>query len=88
MEPSEAYADRYRVQNGLIRNPGKFEGEPLYVPYFYDFYLEGGGEAEEEDGGYRITIEAQDIQAFPALAGFTTICLYEDDAGFVYHRLT
>lgn len=33
-------AETYKVdERGVIRSPGKFEGEPIYVPYFWD---EGG----------------------------------------------
>ena len=30
-----ADGDAYRSRNGVITSPGKFEGEPLYAPYFW-----------------------------------------------------
>lgn len=33
--------DDYTVRGGVITSPGKFEGEPLYVPYYYGIGLEG-----------------------------------------------
>ena len=69
--------------NGIIRSPGKFEGEPVYVPYFWDAYLEGF--ADEDDGEvltFRVT--AEDRAEFPELDGVTTVRLWETDQGFVY----
>jgi len=35
----EQITSEYNIDdNGIIRNPGKFEGEMLYVPYFWDAY--------------------------------------------------
>ncbi|MGH9890685.1 MAG: hypothetical protein ACREA0_01615 [bacterium] len=31
-------------EHGIIQSPGKFEGEMLYAPYFYDATLDGRGE--------------------------------------------
>jgi hypothetical protein len=67
---------------GTIQNPGKFEGEQAYVPYFWDCYLDGG--ASTDDGevlGFRV--EGQDIERFPELAKVEWIFLMEDDQGFV-----
>ena len=64
----------YKVVNGRIRSPGKFEGEPVWVPHFYDAILDGA--ASEEGGGsdtgvlawsiLRVTDE--DKAEFPELA--------------------
>ena len=41
-------ADYHQVV--LDSSPGRFEGEPDWTPYFYDFYLNGDpGEYEEPD---------------------------------------
>lgn len=35
---------QYNVnKHGLIITPGKFQGEPLYVPYFYEHIMDGSG---------------------------------------------
>lgn len=72
----------YDVVNGIIRSPGRFEGAPVYVPYFYDIYLNGG--ADRDDGrvlGFDVT--AADKAEFPELKGRRTVKLVEQDIGFV-----
>ena len=73
---------QYNVVNGRIRTLGKFEGEMVYVPHFWDAYLNGG--ADREDGeilGFDITVE--DKAEFPELRRRRTIKLYQRDDGFV-----
>jgi hypothetical protein len=73
--------DSYTVEDGVIRSPGKFEGEPIYVPYFWEVYLEGFG---EEMGDYVLfDVEPSDIVEFPELKGKTMVKLTENDQGFV-----
>lgn len=35
----------YKVENGIITSPGKFEGEPIFVLHFWDCVLDGMGYA-------------------------------------------
>lgn len=69
--------------DGVIRSPGKFEGEMLYVPFYWDAYLNGC--ADRDDGrvlGFDIT--AEDREMFPELPKRKrTIRLVESDTGFV-----
>lgn len=68
--------------NGIIRSPGKFEGEMLYVPYFWEVFLDGG--ADRDNGtilGFDLTPE--DKAQFPELKGKRTVRLYQRDDGFV-----
>jgi hypothetical protein len=74
----------YKVINGVIRSLGKFEAEPVYAPYFYDVLLNGGGEAQDEDGVVRFEITPEDITMFPELSGYSFALLDEDSQGFVY----
>ena len=72
----------YAVVDGIITSPGKFESEAIYVPYFWDAYLNGG--ADRDDGtvlGFDVTPE--DKQQFPELKGRRTVKLYQRDDGFV-----
>lgn len=70
-------------ESGLITAPGKFEGEPIYAPYFWDQFLQGM--ADEDDGEWvTFEITAQDEQLFPELKGIQRVRLYEDDVGFVH----
>lgn len=72
----------YAVENGRITTPGKFEGEAVYVPYFWDAYLNGF--ADRDNGtvlGFDVT--AEDKKLFPELKGRRTVKLYERSDGFV-----
>lgn len=75
--------DQYETdEHGKIANPGKFEGEPLYVPYFWEAYLNGC--ADEDDGDVLVFhIEEEDRKEFPELASYNKVSLWEDDCGFV-----
>ena len=74
---------RYSIDaNGIIRSPGKFEGEMLYVPYFWDAFLNGF--ADRDNGnvlGFDVTSE--DKVEFPELIARRTVKLYERSDGFV-----
>jgi hypothetical protein len=72
----------YQVENGVIRSPGKFEGESVYVPYFWEAFL--NGMADRDDGrviGFDLT--ADDKAMFPELKGKRTVRIYQRDDGFV-----
>lgn len=75
---------QYKVNDiGIIRNPGKFEGEMLYVPYFYDWFLDGSGD-EQDDGTILFDVCDRDREIFPELDDAETITLTVDSNGFVY----
>jgi hypothetical protein len=72
---------------GWIASPGKFEAEPLYVPYLWDATLNGFCEIESDDvnpDSYVVEIDATDVEIFPELAGMTHALLWESDNGFVF----
>ena len=74
--------ESYKVENGRIVSPGQFEGEPIYVPYLWDSYLNGG--ADDDDGEIlTFDIADDDIAVFPELAGIKTVRLYQRSDGFV-----
>ncbi len=78
----EKVEDSYKVESGIIRSPGKFEGEARYVPYFWDVYLNGC--ADRDDGtvlGFDVSKE--DKVRFPELKRRRTVKLIERDDGFV-----
>lgn len=77
----------YTVENGIIRSPGKFEGERVYVPYFWDLYLNG---MFDEDKGREVVfvVVSEDLLMFPELIedGYGPLAklrLYQRDDGFV-----
>lgn len=72
----------YRVDNGIIRTPGMFEGERVYIPYFWDAFL--NGMADRDDGyilGFDVTQE--DKAQFPELKRKRTVRIYQRTDGFV-----
>jgi len=73
-----------------ITQPGKFEGEETYVPYFWDMVLEGFHEevGRGDSSVARIEISNEDRAKFPALGNAKYILLEESDQGFVYSRLS
>lgn len=77
---------QYQTRDGRIVSPGKFEGEAVYAPYFYDAMLNGGG-TDMEDGILSFDIEASDVAEFPELADVSQVLLQEDDQGFVWLAL-
>jgi hypothetical protein len=93
-----AQTERTNVdEHGLICDPGKFEGEPLYVPHLWEVVLNHDrfrlvfGEGEPVDDPDRpdatmdiVTLTDDDKRRFPALSGFDQALLWADDNGFVY----
>lgn len=77
----------YKVENGIIRSPGPYEGEPEYAPYFHVLANEGNADEydvhnEREIPWFRI--DATDVEEFPDLARVQSIRLIENDDGFVH----
>ena len=66
----------------MVKQPGKFEGQPRFIPYFYDLVLDGGGYIDDTTAEIEITSE--DVKLFPELKGYDKVVLYEDNDGFVY----
>lgn len=83
----------YDVVDGVIRNPGKFEGEAVWVPYFWDLVMNGDGEEVfDEDGelvATRFKVDAEEEETFSDVLGGELACgspveLFEDAQGFVF----
>lgn len=73
---------RYKVENGIIRSPGQFEGEAIYVPHFWEIYLNGFADRDNGDVlGFDVT--PVDKREFPELKRRRTVKLYQRDDGFV-----
>jgi len=74
----------YRVEAGIIRSPGKFEGSPSTSPRFWNLANEGGA---DWDAGQRIgfKIGPADTTDWPQLACHLDHWLYleELENGFV-----
>ena len=77
------YIGEFTVKYGRITDPGKFEGEAPYVPYYWGEYLNGG--ADSDDGiMLRFKVTKEDRALFPGLLNRRrVISLYESSDGFV-----
>jgi hypothetical protein len=81
----------YRIdRNNRILNPGKFEGQGYWVPYFWSM-VGMGGEDETMDmsdcGGwttYIFRINGEEKKLCPQLEGVGAVLVWETDSGFVY----
>ena len=87
----EEILKEYTVENGVIRSPGKFEGERVYVPYFWDLVLEGLAD-KDDDMGLTFVVTEEDLSEFPELPedGYalgTKLYLYQRDDGFVFRSV-
>lgn len=73
----------YPESPDIIRSPGKFEGCMIYVPYFWNAYLNGF--ADRDDGTVlKFKITPEDRKEFPnELKGRRWISLIETNEGFV-----
>ena len=76
---------------GIITSPGKFEGEMVYVPYFWELAMGGGGMDTEWDGNSPIEvfeIEKDDIGNFSGIFKKNDegliLRIKEDSHGFVH----
>lgn len=72
----------YKLRDGMIRTPGKFEGEMLYVPFYWDSGLMGCA-SHDVNGVWFFEILTDEKQMFPELADYYGIALEESDSGFV-----
>jgi hypothetical protein len=78
----EEIKNQYVVSESRIISPGKFEGEMVYVPHYWDVFLNGF--ADRDNGnvlGFDVT--AEDKIQFPELKRRRTVKLYERSDGFV-----
>ena len=78
------YREQYSTDpdSDVINTPGKFEGECIYVPFYYDSW--GNGCASEEFGNVAFfAIMPDERKAFPELGSAYGLALEESEQGFV-----
>ena len=83
----------YRLRPGtnIICDPGKFEGEPVYVPHYWEETLNGCCDSfHDNDGDYEVMVirlDEHDRARIGADAkGEDHLLLWEDSQGFVNSR--
>ena len=83
--------EEYNVVDGIIRNPGQFECECEWVPYYWELALNGDGddlsdydESGEIVGGIvsRFVVDSEEADAFGLYCG-ATVEIFQDSQGFV-----
>lgn len=55
--------------DGRIKNPGKFEGEMLYIPLFWEDSLEGCCD-QNNDGSWGMDVSVSDLEHFTTAARY------------------
>jgi len=86
----EKIYEQYKVKMGFIASPGKFEGEPVYAPYFYDISLYDCVEMYNEDcfSEVIIKIKPEDREMFPEITAVAEyVSVQENGDGFVKIQL-
>ncbi len=74
-------------QKGFIASPGKFEGEPYYIPYYWACSLGGAADREDNEGNIIFELTGEDHFAVPEFEGKERLILCVLEDGFVTHRL-
>lgn len=78
----------YNVKNGRIISQGKFEGEPEWVPHFWNMAFDGmADELYDEENcctWYKVEVTKEDVNEFPILGGLPCVYLREDYNGFIH----
>ncbi len=78
----------YQECKEMVSRPGKFEGCPVYAPYFHDLIMDGGGDSSYYDEYERchdiFKLDPSDTTLFPELAKVYAVDCFTDDNGFFY----
>jgi hypothetical protein len=76
--------EQYEVDSrDIIQSPGKFEGQMLYVPHFWDRHQEGFDDGSDGEGTHYFSVLIEDLMDFPGLRGRGQLALREDRDGNV-----
>ena len=82
---------RYKVEDGIIQNPGKFEGEPIHTVYYCELMMDGEGEdiyadgveTEEMEPEYtQFIVDSDESDMFGLCVG-SEVRVWVDSQGFV-----
>lgn len=81
----------YKVENGRIVSPGKFEGEPAWMLDLWDRVMSGFSDISLHDGStafdaFEIDQEIADLTGYRPRPG-TYVVVWSDDNGFVSHMV-
>lgn len=66
--------EEYKVRDGVIESAGRFEGAPVFAPYFFALWEEGL--ADNDDGeSARFVVTAADLDVFPEIGDGLVVVL-------------
>ena len=77
----------YKVRNGIIVSPGKFEDEPIYAPYFYDAVMNGFQDDTNYADDTPIDVfypTIEDAEMFPELGDCKELHIWTNEQGFIF----
>lgn len=85
----ESILAEYNHLNGRITSPGKFEGEPVFAPYYWTLTMEGFADSDNgQVASFRFKAGDKDFEKWPELKTWLgrrrTLRLVEDSQGFVH----
>jgi hypothetical protein len=78
----QASIEGMTIEKGIIKDPGKFEGEPACTPYYWSLFMDGFGD-EEPDGTVKFDIEPIDCMLFEEVRGLDAVYLQQSNDGFI-----
>lgn len=88
-EKKNDYLQQFSVdKHGIIQSPGKFEGEPIFVPYYWE--MDGhDDEIISNDNLVRMFyVGKREASMFPELTTSNVIYLWEDNQGFIHSYIS
>lgn len=77
----------FTMRDGKIIGPGRFQGEPLWVAYFWSLAMDGWADLERVHNGitvYTFDLTDEDRSMFEDLGGKLTISLVESEESSVF----
>lgn len=88
---SDSEIPEYKVVNGIIKTPGKFEGEPYWMPTIWDMVLGGMADESLHDGStaydaFKMDSELSIMTGLPVTEG-SFLVIWSDERGFVNHMI-
>lgn len=75
------YVRAYQALDGRIPGPGPFQGQKVYVPYFWEAYLRGDAHDVSSDDLVLFVITNEDLREFPELENRSVIRLRQSKDG-------
>jgi hypothetical protein len=81
---------REKGHDAIIMSPGKFEGEPAYIVYYWLMYMNGFYDGSFSDDCYEHTywyLEDEEKRLFRIDDCFSIIVIWENSDGFICHDL-